>query len=526
MELLLLLFALAAAYPVIVVAVGVLFIYKERRRYARHHLVAQSDAADHHSGEKTVTIGVFHPYANGGGGGERVMYCALIALVKYFQKLKEETKKKSDINSAGSEGQAKRTAYRVELLLYSGDDGFSAKQLIDLASERFNLPDLQQYQVDLFVRLVPLASREILDPGLYPRFTLFWQSVAHIRLALTAFATSEKLGLYPRFWIDTTGCPFSYLVASVRFGCTVVAYVHYPMISTDMISKVQQRSADFNNNAAVASSSSRSFAKYVYYRIFAGAYTLVGKYCTDSVMVNSTWTYNHIKQLWGGRPVIVYPPCGSMEEFKTFSVDRREPLALSISQFRPEKNQLLQLQALKVLLTKYASQMETAHKDFQLVMLGSCRNADDDARVETLKEQCIELGLSKRVRFVVNASFAELKQYLATSSIGVHTMYNEHFGISVVEMMAAGLVVIANNSGGPAADIVQEEETGYLALTADEYADKMFAILEQEPSKVTEMRSKGRNSCDRFSDQEFGVQFIAAMERVLRPVRGSDKKSA
>ena len=34
-------------------------------------------------------------------------------------------------------------------------------------------------------------------------------------------------------------------------------------------------------------------------------------------------------------------------------------------------------------------------------------------------------------------------------------MRDEHFGISVVEFMAAGAVVIAHNSAGPAMDIVQ-----------------------------------------------------------------------
>lgn len=35
-------------------------------------------------------------------------------------------------------------------------------------------------------------------------------------------------------------------------------------------------------------------------------------------------------------------------------------------------------------------------------------------------------------------------------------MWNEHFGISVVELMAAGLVVIAHNSGGPKLDIIPD----------------------------------------------------------------------
>ncbi|GMF23167.1 unnamed protein product [Phytophthora lilii] len=289
-----------------------------------------------------------------------------------------------------------------------------------------------------------------------------------------------------------------------------------------MIEKVHKRDAGFNNDAAIAASSSRSTAKYIYYRLFAAAYSLVGRLCTDVVMVNSTWTYNHVKQLWGKPPTIVYPPCGAMREYMDFSLGDREPIALSVSQFRPEKNQLLQLQAFQVLLTKYAEQMTTKFGDFRLVVLGSCRNADDEARVETLKKQAKELGIAERVDFVVNASFAELKRYLAKSSIGVHTMYNEHFGISNVEMMAAGMLVVANNSGGPKADIVKPE-AGCLALTADEYADKMLLLLQKSPAEAIEMRSAARKSSMRFSDEEFGEQFLAAMSSVLGAVVADSK---
>lgn len=46
-------------------------------------------------------------------------------------------------------------------------------------------------------------------------------------------------------------------------------------------------------------------------------------------------------------------------------------------------------------------------------------------------------------------------------TIGIHTMEAEHFGISVVEMLAAGLIVVAHNSAGPKEDIVRTAE--YLA---------------------------------------------------------------
>lgn len=480
---------LAAAYPFLVVAAVALYLLKLRREYARHH---RAEAAE--DGSKTVTVGVFHPYANGGGGGERVLYCALIALAKHFK----------------HRGEDEGVRYKLRVVLYSGDDGLSASELVARAAERFNLPELTTYRVDACVTLVPLLKRDILDPSRYPHFTLLWQSVAQMRLALEAFKASRKRGLYPQFWLDTTGCPFSYVIASVRFGCTVMAYVHYPMISTDMIAKVKQRDAGFNNDSAIASSSTRSTAKYIYYRLFAAAYSVVGRYCTDVVMVNSTWTYNHIAHLWGKKPFIVYPPCGTMEEFMAFDLVNREPLALSISQFRPEKNQLLQLQALKLLLTEHADAMQSTHRDFKLIMLGSCRNADDEERVENLREQAVELGISDRVQFVVNASFKEMKAYLRRSSIGLHTMYNEHFGISNVEMMAAGVVVIANNSGGPKLDIVKPG-AGYLALTAAEYAEHMWTVLSEAPKKLIELRETARELSLRFSDQVFEEQFMAAM---------------
>lgn len=486
---------LATAYSLLLAGVGLLYILKKRRVYVHQRLLARSDVHD----DTVTTIGVFHPYANGGGGGERVLYCALAALVKHF-------KRQSLLDN-------KKRALRV--LLYAGDDGLNAAQLIATAAARFHLPDLLTHQVETVVKLVPLTKRRVLEPAQYPRFTLFWQSVAHIRLALAAFAASEKMGFYPDVWLDTTGCPFSYVVAKGLYACTVAAYVHYPMISTDMITTVQQRSAAFNNNAAVARSAARSAAKYYYYRLFAMAYSVLGKTCTDVVMVNSTWTFHHIQALWGGRPSIVYPPCGAMDDVQAFDLTQRTPVALSIAQFRPEKHQLLQLQAMHVLLTTHKEEVARLAPSFKLVLLGSCRNADDEKRVALLKEQSADLGVSASVEFVVNASFDELKARLATSAMGLHTMFNEHFGISVVEMMAAGVAVVANNSGGPAADIVQPG-TGFLALTADEYAACMLTILRASATELTELRTNARLASQRFSDDEFEKQFIDAMRAALR----------
>lgn len=42
----------------------------------------------------------------------------------------------------------------------------------------------------------------------------------------------------------------------------------------------------------------------------------------------------------------------------------------------------------------------------------------------------------------------------AESKVAIHTMKEEHFGISIVEMMSAGLITIAHDSAGPKMDII------------------------------------------------------------------------
>lgn len=89
-------------------------------------------------------------------------------------------------------------------------------------------------------------------------------------------------------------------------------------------------------------------------------------------------------------------------------------------------------------------------------------------------------------------------------------MWNEHFGIGIVEMMAAGLIVIAHDSGGPKSDIVQVEEsqrTGFLANNEAEYAEALFRALTMEPSSAMAIRSRAQQSALRFSDQVFADAF-------------------
>lgn len=130
-------------------------------------------------------------------------------------------------------------------------------------------------------------------------------------------------------------------------GCEIAAYVHYPTISRDMRSAVENRVEAFNNSALWARSRLLSGAKFEYYRALTATYGASGR-CAATVMVNSTWTRGHVVDVW--RPLtcaVVYPPCAT-ETLCAEPCDAKstDPLVVvSLAQFRPEKNHGLQLEA-------------------------------------------------------------------------------------------------------------------------------------------------------------------------------------
>ena len=226
------------------------------------------------------------------------------------------------------------------------------------------------------------------------------------------------------------------LLADCRYigGCRTGCYVHYPTISTDMLDRVERRHTDYNNCARVSNSAVLSRLKLMYYRMFAWAYGVAGRR-SDLVLVNSSWTQGHILSLWKApeRTFVVYPPC-DVAEFMTVTLDKRTCddsglfRIVSVSQFRPEKNHRLQLEALKKFLASIPSERRL---QIRLVLVGGCRNEEDAARVEELKRYAERLKITENVEFRLNVTFSELKNCLAEADVGLHTMWNEHFGIGL-----------------------------------------------------------------------------------------------
>jgi alpha-1,2-mannosyltransferase len=281
--------------------------------------------------------------------------------------------------------------------------------------------------------------------------------------------------LTPDIFVDTMGYAFALAFSKILFqDVPTGAYVHYPTISTDMLESLDPNSESGNQGVNAGKGVGAAGAgKRLYWQIFAKFYSWVGA-SIDVVMTNSTWTNEHITAIWGGwrrelrksNPVTVYPPVAVEElerevEVSAASEKKRENVLLYIAQFRPEKNHHL-------ILTAFAEFMATktpATKSAKLVLIGSVRDDGDAKRVYELRLLANELKIKERVEFHLDASWPEILDWLRRASVGVNGMWNEHFGIGVVEYQAAGLISVVHNSGGPKRDIVTAidgEPTGKL----------------------------------------------------------------
>ncbi|KAH9330314.1 hypothetical protein KI387_002422 [Taxus chinensis] len=429
-------------------------------------------------------VGFFHPYTNDGGGGERVLWCAVKAI--------------------------QEQSPHLTCIIYTGDEA-SPESLEARALDRFGvvLPSPPQ--------VVRLYKRKWIEAATYPHFTLIGQSLGSVLLAWEALNKFT-----PTLYFDSSGYAFTYPLARL-FGCKVACYTHYPTISSDMLSRVLRGNSMYNNNNVIARSFWLSIGKAMYYKLMAWMYGWVGFY-SDLAMVNSSWTQSHIEMLWKipQRTRRVYPPCDT-KSLQALALERPERVRnfISVSQFRPEKAHGIQLEAFAIAVKRVKLEASD-HLDALVVprlqLVGSCRNKEDQDRLLGLKTKCVELGISDQVDFFENVSYKNLVDLLGTAISGLHSMTDEHFGISVVEYMAAGAVPIAHNSAGPKMDILLDEDgkrTGFLAISVDEFADAIYTLMMMPEAERLKIAAAARKRASRFSEGRFYNDFKAAMHSLL-----------
>lgn len=207
----------------------------------------------------------------------------------------------------------------------------------------------------------------------------------------------------------------------------------------------------------------------LYFRLWLRLYKVLVRdnpfEATDVVMTNSKYIANLIKTLWGGDAVVLYPPV-KVRDFEASGgkpFEGRDDAVVMVGRITPEKGYEQVIKAVA----------RTKSKPILRIIGGLIpSNIPYKERIEKLaKDEGVRLEL------YVNIPRGDLVRLVTSSKVFVHATVGEHFGIAVVEGMAAGCPVIVHRSGGPYEDIIDRGSYGMYFETVDELAERIDRLV-------------------------------------------------
>jgi len=209
-------------------------------------------------------------------------------------------------------------------------------------------------------------------------------------------------------------------------------------------------------------------------------------------LANSHYTAELVKKHLGLAPIVVYPPVDVEKIIGSKSYSTKSNLVLTISRFSSEKN----LEEIPVVAKR-------VNADF--VIMGSI---DEPEVYHRVLELIRENGVENKVKLILNAPLNTKIELLQKAKVYFHPMHSEHFGISIIEGMAAGCIPIVQDSGGPK-EFVPDNWRYKDSEGATQKINE--ALNSWQPSIAQEMET----SAFKFRKERFEDEFLVALNSYL-----------
>jgi len=295
---------------------------------------------------------------------------------------------------------------------------------------------------------------EILGPDALKDLT--WLSYRPFEPKIKKFAVYQRIlhhkSMKNRFKKKIKASDLEILTQDVMFLCDVgkkkVAYVHYP---------------EYLVHLEGARPWSKGFWRLYYAPVLWYWRRQIKK--IDLFLCNSEYTKMAIKEKWNKEADVVYPPV-DVEKIKPST---KEEFVISVGRIVKEKNYEILIEAAKLL------------PEVKFVIVGRKQDEEYYEKIRRSKPDNVTL--------FTDLSYEELFSLLSRAKVYLHTMIGEHFGISIVEAMAAGCIPIVHNSGGTREAI---EDLGYTYNNLEECCDYIGRALHNgvDPSRIAKHAKK------------------------------------
>jgi len=203
----------------------------------------------------------------------------------------------------------------------------------------------------------------------------------------------------------------------------------------------------------------------------------------------SDFTRGFVAKKWERDSKTVYPPC-PVEDYSEFTnVKSRENLVVTIGRIVPEKRFHLFIELARIV------------PKTRFVAIGSLSD-ETSSYYDQLKKSAPE-----NVSFVLSP-LRKVRDILGRAMAYVHCAENEHFGITIVEAMAAGCVPIVHDSGGPKEVVTSDVGFRWSNLSV---AARQIVMLAENDSLRRELSAAASVRARRFRPEVFESE----MTRIL-----------
>jgi alpha-1,2-mannosyltransferase len=224
----------------------------------------------------------------------------------------------------------------------------------------------------------------------------------------------------------------------------------------------------------------------------------------STVITNSEFSRREIVNALGLDNIYVLSPPIDIETFRNVALmtnedDETNDIILVISRIAPHKKIENAIKLAKILKDNNIG------KGMKIV--GNLYYYFFDFYSE-IKQMVLDLGLTDYITFEINASLEKLLSIIRQSRVYFHPMIGEHFGMAVLEAMAAGLIPVVPNQGGVTEFVPQK----YQFNTIEHAAEIIMNIFNHLPKRE---RIELHNDIDKFSNSHYIEGFHSILNELL-----------
>ncbi|MGC8678673.1 MAG: glycosyltransferase [Fervidicoccaceae archaeon] len=200
----------------------------------------------------------------------------------------------------------------------------------------------------------------------------------------------------------------------------------------------------------------------------------------SAVLVNSAWTGNIVRELYGEKPKILNPPLPPSTEIleKPRPFEERDVAIVMLGRFSEEKRY-------HWVIEKIIPKVLKENPEVKLYIIGSASSPHSKRYLEALFKIAGKISLkaslhpdcSGNICFLPNASSELKREIMDRTRVFLHSTVNEHWGIAVAEAMARGLPVVMHRSGGAWSDLAEYGKRAVGYLNEEEAAEELLDLV-------------------------------------------------